>query len=92
MRQESLETRKQQTFPRELIEATRQRLEKGEQIYPYCSTGAGFRVSLPAAPAASACKCINCSLTLTYHKRDRRLLCHYCSYAEKVPSICPKCQ
>jgi primosomal protein N' (replication factor Y) (superfamily II helicase) len=37
-------------------------------------------------------ECINCSLTLTYHKRDRRLLCHYCGYAEKVPSVCPKCQ
>ena len=37
-------------------------------------------------------QCINCSLTLTYHKRDRRLLCHVCGYAEKVPSLCPKCQ
>ena len=36
-------------------------------------------------------QCINCSLTLTYHKRDRRLLCHYCGYAEKIPSVCPKC-
>jgi primosomal protein N' (replication factor Y) len=36
-------------------------------------------------------ECANCSLTLTYHKRDRRLLCHYCGYAEKVPSVCPKC-
>ena len=35
-------------------------------------------------------QCINCSLTLTYHRRDRRLLCHYCSYAEKVPSALPE--
>ena len=35
-------------------------------------------------------QCINCSLTLTYHKRDRRLLCHYCGYAEKVPSRLPQ--
>jgi primosomal protein N' (replication factor Y) len=34
---------------------------------------------------------MNCSLTLTYHKRDRRLLCHVCGYAEKVPNVCPKC-
>jgi primosomal protein N' (replication factor Y) len=34
---------------------------------------------------------MNCSLTLTHHKRDRRLLCHYCGYAEKIPSVCPKC-
>ena len=31
-------------------------------------------------------QCVNCSVTLTYHRRDRRMLCHYCNYAEKVPS------
>src|SRR5208283_2285644 len=36
-------------------------------------------------------ECINCSVTLTYHRRDRRMLCHYCDYAQKVPSECPKC-
>jgi primosomal protein N' (replication factor Y) len=34
---------------------------------------------------------VNCSVTLTYHRRDRRMLCHYCDYAERVPSVCPKC-
>jgi primosomal protein N' (replication factor Y) len=37
-------------------------------------------------------QCANCSVTLTFHRRDRRLLCHYCNYAERVPSFCPKCQ
>ena len=27
-------------------------------------------------------QCANCSVTLTYHRRDRRLLCHYCNYAD----------
>jgi primosomal protein N' (replication factor Y) len=30
-------------------------------------------------------------VALTFHKRDRRLLCHYCGYAQKVPSVCPQC-
>ena len=34
---------------------------------------------------------MNCSVTLTYHRRDRRMLCHYCNYAERVPIACPKC-
>jgi primosomal protein N' (replication factor Y) len=34
---------------------------------------------------------VNCSVTLTYHKRDRRMLCHYCNYATPVPDRCPKC-
>jgi primosomal protein N' (replication factor Y) len=35
---------------------------------------------------------VNCSVTLTHHRRDHRLLCHYCGYAEKVPQICVKCE
>jgi primosomal protein N' (replication factor Y) len=29
---------------------------------------------------------------LTYHRRDQRLVCHYCNYVEPVPSKCPKCE
>jgi len=36
-------------------------------------------------------QCANCSVTLTYHRRDRRMLCHYCNYSERVPENCPKC-
>ena len=54
MRQEFLETRKQATFSRKLIDAIGERLENGEQTM-CCSTGADFRASSPAAPAASAC-------------------------------------
>ena len=36
-------------------------------------------------------KCPNCSVTLTYHLRDRSLRCHYCDYRVKAPGDCPKC-
>jgi primosomal protein N' (replication factor Y) len=37
-------------------------------------------------------KCPNCSVTLTYHLRDRSLRCHYCDYRIQAPGDCPKCQ
>jgi primosomal protein N' (replication factor Y) len=37
-------------------------------------------------------KCPNCSVTLTYHLRDRTLQCHYCDYRIQAPGDCPKCQ
>ena len=37
-------------------------------------------------------KCPNCSVTLTYHLRDRSLQCHYCDYRTQAPGDCPKCQ
>lgn len=37
-------------------------------------------------------KCINCSITLTYHAIGERLTCHYCGYTVKAPKECPKCK
>jgi primosomal protein N' (replication factor Y) len=37
-------------------------------------------------------KCPNCSVTLTYHLRDRSLQCHYCDYRIQAPGDCPKCE
>ena len=91
MRQEFLETRKQATFSRKLIEALGARLENGEQTIVLLNRR-GFSSFVACRACGERIQCINCSLTLTYHKRDRRLLCHYCGYAEKVPAGCPKCQ
>ncbi|MEO8370893.1 MAG: primosomal protein N' [Candidatus Solibacter sp.] len=91
MREEFLETRKQDTFSRKLIEALTQRVESGEQTIVLLNRR-GFSSFVTCRSCGERVNCVNCSLTLTYHKRDRRLLCHYCGYAEKVPSLCPKCQ
>ncbi len=90
MRQEFLETRKQNVFSRKLLEAIAQRLANGEQTIVLLNRR-GFSSFVACRACGERVGCMNCSLTLTYHKRDRRLLCHYCGYAEKVPSCCPKC-
>ncbi|HTX35296.1 MAG TPA: primosomal protein N' [Bryobacteraceae bacterium] len=90
MRQEFLETRKQSTFSRKLLEAIAKRLENGEQTIVLLNRR-GFSSFVACRACGERVGCMNCSLTLTYHKRDRRLLCHYCGYAEKVPACCPKC-
>lgn len=90
MRQEFLETRKQSTFSRVLVEALGQRLANGEQTIVLLNRR-GFSSFVACRACGERVQCMNCSLTLTFHKRDRRLLCHYCGYAEKVPQFCPKC-
>jgi len=90
MREEFLETRKQATFSRRLVEAIGQRLDYGEQTMLLLNRR-GFSSFVACRSCGERVQCRNCSVTLTYHRRDRRLLCHYCGYAERVPSICPKC-
>ncbi len=36
-------------------------------------------------------RCVNCSISLTYHRREHRLICHYCGYSAGIPSHCPAC-
>ncbi len=36
-------------------------------------------------------KCPNCSVSLTYHSSNRRLMCHYCGYSRKPDPFCPDC-
>jgi primosomal protein N' (replication factor Y) (superfamily II helicase) len=91
MRQEFLETRKQTTFSRALIDQLTLKLEAGEQAIVLLNRR-GFSSFVACRTCGERVQCQNCALTLTYHRRDRRLLCHYCNYAEKVPSVCPKCQ
>lgn len=36
-------------------------------------------------------KCLNCDVSLTYHKRAKELTCHYCGHSQPVPTKCPNC-
>ena len=52
----------------------------------------GFANFILCPDCGQTFKCPNCSVTLTYHLRDRSLLCHYCDYRIDAPGDCPKCQ
>ncbi|MBR5265528.1 MAG: primosomal protein N', partial [Clostridia bacterium] len=36
-------------------------------------------------------QCEHCSVALTYHSRNNRLMCHYCNYSEPMFKVCPSC-
>ncbi len=47
-------------------------------------------VSCPSCGYIAACP--NCSVSLTYHSANNRLMCHYCGYSEKADKKCPECE
>jgi primosomal protein N' (replication factor Y) len=90
MREEFLDTRKQTTFSRALINAVTERLANGEQSMLLLNRR-GFSSFVTCRSCGERIQCQNCSVTMTYHRRDRRMLCHYCNWSAKVPERCPKC-
>lgn len=36
-------------------------------------------------------KCPRCSVSLTYHSSNNRLMCHYCGHSQRVDEDCPEC-
>ncbi|MBI4893561.1 MAG: primosomal protein N' [Acidobacteria bacterium] len=90
MREEFLETRQNALFSRRLVEAVQGKLEAGEQTILLMNRR-GFSASVACRSCGERLECVNCSIGLTFHRRDNRLLCHYCSYAQRVPQSCPKC-
>jgi primosomal protein N' (replication factor Y) len=90
MRREFLESRKQATFSRALLDAVTERLDNGEQTMLLLNRR-GFSNIVACRACGERLQCVNCSVTLTYHRRDRRMLCHYCNYAIAVPDKCPQC-
>lgn len=36
-------------------------------------------------------KCKNCSVSMTFHKNEKRLRCHYCGWSTEPPAVCPQC-
>ena len=46
-------------------------------------------ISCPACGYVASCP--NCSVSMTYHSANKRLMCHYCGYSVPIPAKCPEC-
>ncbi|MEG2001237.1 MAG: primosomal protein N', partial [Evtepia sp.] len=63
---------------------------RGEQSILFINRrGTNRMVSCGICGAVPACP--RCSVYLTYHAANHRLMCHYCGYSEKLPEQCPAC-
>ena len=51
----------------------------------------GFSTFIMCRDCGFVAKCPNCNISLTYHKKEEKLKCHYCGHEEKLRNICPEC-
>lgn len=91
MRREFAETGRTLLFSRDLVKAVRECLAKGEQAVILLNRR-GYSTYVLCRSCGERVECANCSVTLTYHRRAKQLLCHYCDHAEPVPKLCRSCR
>ena len=65
-------------------------LDKKEQVILF-QNRRGFAPQLECNMCAWVPQCVNCDVSLTFHKTTNQLRCHYCGYAIKPPSKCGAC-
>ena len=51
----------------------------------------GYSTFIMCRECGYTVKCKNCNISMTYHKTENKLKCHYCGYEENVVTICPEC-
>ncbi|MBA4121303.1 MAG: primosomal protein N' [Acidobacteria bacterium] len=51
----------------------------------------GFSQFVLCRSCGETIRCNNCDITLTFHKRAGKLVCHYCNHRERTPGKCPAC-
>lgn len=78
-------------FSKTLIENMTERMKKGEQIVLLLNRR-GYSNFVLCRDCGYVDECPQCDISLTYHKRDHRLKCHYCLYEKQMPHICPECE
>ncbi len=90
MREEFHRTQKDEVLSRMLVEDIGERLARGEQVMMLLNRR-GYSAFVLCRECGESVQCKNCAIAMTYHKREHRLLCHYCGYMRPAPKTCPKC-
>ncbi|MDD3875705.1 MAG: primosomal protein N' [Bacteroidales bacterium] len=78
-------------FSPAMLKGIEEALQKKEQVIVF-QNRRGFALWLECQSCSYIPMCKYCDVTLTYHKNDNLLRCHYCGYTSKIPAECPSCK
>lgn len=77
-------------FSRTLVDEINLNLQNGEQTILLLNRR-GYHTIISCVDCYQPVYCPNCSVPLTYHRKNGRLMCHYCGYSGELVKKCPSC-
>ena len=75
---------------RKLQEELARTIERGEQAILFLNRRGANRM-VTCGECGEIPTCPRCSVKLTYHSANNRLMCHYCGHSQVFPKTCPEC-
>jgi primosomal protein N' (replication factor Y) len=83
--------KKPKVFSDDLLEAIEDTYRRQEQAIILLNRR-GYSSFVLCRSCGETIQCPNCDVTLTYHRSERVILCHYCNHRETAPNRCPSCK
>lgn len=77
-------------FSRKLVQEVNDNLARGEQSILLLNRR-GYHTIISCCDCAQPVYCPNCSVPLTFHKKNGKMMCHYCGYVSEPVTVCPEC-
>jgi primosomal protein N' (replication factor Y) (superfamily II helicase) len=84
------ETGHEQVISRKLVAEIKDRLDRHEQVMVLLNRR-GYSPVVLCRTCGKKLECNNCAIALTHHKREHKMVCHYCGYIAPVPRACVHC-
>jgi primosomal protein N' (replication factor Y) (superfamily II helicase) len=80
-----------EVFSDQLLAAIEETHARGEQSIILLNRR-GYSAFVLCRSCGESIHCPNCDVTLTYHRGEASIVCHYCDHRQHAPSSCPSCQ
>lgn len=90
LKQEWADVKRQTVFSRALEKAVHECLRREEQTILFLNRR-GFHTCVSCLACGEPLRCESCDISLTLHRKENRLRCHYCDFASTIPTRCPSC-
>lgn len=91
LRKERRQLRMKDVFSKTLLGKIEDNLNEKRQVILF-QNRRGFSPYLECPDCGYVHQCVNCDVSLTYHKFSNSLMCHHCGYAIRYTTTCPACQ
>ncbi|MCT7483187.1 primosomal protein N' [Aliarcobacter cryaerophilus] len=80
-----------QNISEKTINLIKKSIENKNQTIVFLPTRANFKHQI-CFDCGKSVECPFCSVSMSLHKNDLALKCHYCGFAQKIPEFCPSCK